>query len=78
MSCEHAVSSKLSRTSTYPLGCSQSNRETGRKIIASQKCRANNEGRCLGRVRLELERACKDERKWKGSFGSTAKWEMGF
>lgn len=56
MYCEHAGSSKLSRTYVYPLGAWHSNRETDRRVTASQKCRANNEGSCLGKVRLELER----------------------
>lgn len=53
--CEHAGSSKLSRARIYPLGTSRSNRETGKHIITSQKCRDNNEGRCPGKVRHELE-----------------------
>lgn len=44
-----------------------------KQIIAAQTSRDSNKGRCLGKVRLELERMWEDERRRKWSFDSTAK-----
>lgn len=35
----------------------------GKQIVVSQTFRGSKEGRCLGTVRLELERVWEDERR---------------